>query len=140
MRKICFLLVVCSLLALVGCAAKVPEPPQQAVNYFTAEHLDAKSDAAKTVDLGKVKLPHGADKLKSQIDAISFGKKLAVNLHAKKLYAEHSLASVVRATEDGSWQFTFSVSPENTASNDKSVLYVVLTDNGELTDAWVIES
>ena len=140
MRRLCFLLAICSLLLIVGCSEKATEPPQQTINCFTVEHLDAKPDTAKSVDLGKVKLPDGADQLQSSIGATVFGKKLAANLHAKKLYPEHSLASVTQATEDGSWQFTFSVSPDNTASTDKSVLYVVLNSKGKIADAWVIES
>ena len=140
MRKLCFLLALCSLLLIVGCSEKVVEPPQQTVDCYTVEHLDAKPDTAKAVDVSKVKLPDGANKLQSSFGAIAFGKKLATNLHAKKLYPEHSLASVTQATGDGSWQFTFSVSPENTASDDKSVLYFVVTGKGELTDAWMVES
>ena len=130
----------CLCLILIGCSAKVQEPPQQNINYFTVEHLAPKSETGKSVDLSKVKLPNGADNLKLQADAIVFGKKLGTNLHAKKLYPEHSLASITHATADGSWQFTFSVSPENTVSSDKSVLYIVLSSKGEITDAWETES
>ena len=140
MRRLCFLLALCSLLMIVGCSEKVTEPPQQKIDCYTVEHLDAKPETAKAVDLGKVKLPDGADKLQSSIGATAFGKKLATNLHAKKLYPEHSLASITQATGDGSWQFTFSVSPENTTSTDKSVLYIVLNSKGEIADAWEIES
>ena len=139
MRKLCFLLAICSLLVLVGCSAKVSEPPQQTVNTYTVDRLEPKPETAKTADLGKVKLPDGGDKLQTSIAAIAYGKKLAVNLHAKKLYPEHSLASVTQVTGDGSWQFAFSVSPENTASTDKSILYVVLNSKGEIADAWVLE-
>ena len=140
MRKLCFLLAFCSLLMFAGCSAKVSEPPQQTVHSFTVERLEAKPDGAKAADLGKVKLPDGSNMLQTSMGAVAFGKKLATNLHAKKLYPQHSLASVTQATGDGSGQFTFSVSPENTASDDKSVLSIVVTDKGKLTDAWVVES
>ena len=48
MRKLCFFLAICSLLVLVGCSAKVSEPPQQTVNTYTVDRLEAKPETAKT--------------------------------------------------------------------------------------------